>query len=102
MLAIAPFVFFATGFWNATTYDPVTGRESNPQEVTKTVVQTVEDPTTEVDIRQILLDPRINAQIGDEVTLTLQPAKCAGAVHPAHIPPPEGEQKRDADDQGGG
>ena len=74
VLAIAPFVFFATGFWDTSTYDPVTGRESNPQEVTKTVVQTVEDPATEVDIRQILLDPRINAQIGDVITLQLQPA----------------------------
>ena len=74
VMAIAPTIFFATGFWSTSTYHPVVGREANPPVVTKTVVQTVEDPATEVDIRQILLDPRTNAQIGEEVELVLQPA----------------------------
>lgn len=76
LLAIAPFVLFATGLWDSSTYDPVVGLEANPTTVEYTVVQTVEDPQSEIDLRRVLLDGRIpnNTLLGDTVVLPLQPA----------------------------
>lgn len=76
VLAIAPFIFFWTGFWDSPTYDPVVGLESEPTTVEYTVVQTVEDPSSEIDFRRVLLDGRIpnSTALGDVVTLPLQPA----------------------------
>lgn len=74
IMAIAPLVFFATGYWTSGTYDPVTGLERNPPIQTRTIVQEVEDPATEISVKQVLLDGRIDGNIGDVVEVPLQPA----------------------------
>ena len=76
IMAAMPTIFFATGFWNPATYDPVTGLELDPPTRTMTMVERISDPNTEIDRRAALLDGRIpdTLQIGDTFDLPLQPA----------------------------
>lgn len=76
IMAILPSVFFATGLWTTSVYDPVTGLELDPPTQPLTVVQEVTDPETEVDFQGLILDGNLpsNAQIGDVVFRKLQPA----------------------------
>ncbi len=74
LLAIAPTFLFRTGLWDTSTYDPVTGLESNPPVAALEIVQVVEDPATQIDIRQVLVDGRITGNLGDVVEVELQPA----------------------------
>ena len=74
LMALAPAIFFATGYWSLGTYNPVTGIELNPPVQTRTIVQVVEDVATEISLRQVLLDGRVSGNIGDVVEVPLQPA----------------------------
>ncbi len=75
LLAIAPTVLFATGIWDSSVYDPVTGLERNPPVKVMTVVNEIKDPATEIDMRHVLLDSRLTgAQVGDQVEIPQQPA----------------------------
>ncbi|MEX1270978.1 MAG: hypothetical protein WEB55_00845, partial [Acidimicrobiia bacterium] len=51
ILAILPTVFFATGYWTNSVYNPVTGLERNPPTATVTLVAEKTDPLTEIDLR---------------------------------------------------
>ncbi len=74
--AIMPTIFFATGFWSNSVYNPVSGLERNPQIAVVTLVEVKEDPLTEIDSLDMLLDQRIprDLQIGDTFERPLQPA----------------------------
>ena len=61
------------GAWEARTYDPVVGVELNPPTITRMVVNEVTDPDTEVSFREALLNDPL-AQVGQESTVSLQPA----------------------------
>lgn len=76
IMAVMPTILFATGFWTAAVYDPVTGLELDPPTRTMTMVERISDPDTEIDRRAALLDGRIpdTLQIGDTFDLPLQPA----------------------------
>ncbi len=74
LLAIAPTFLFGTGIWDTSTYDPVTGLESNPPSAQLEIVEVVDDPNTQIDIRQVLTDGRLNGDVGDLIDVELQPA----------------------------
>ena len=76
LLALLPSVFFATGYWTNSVYNPVTGLERNPPTVEVTLVAEKTDPLTEIDLRDLLLDQRIpqDLQIGETFLRPLQPA----------------------------
>ncbi len=74
LMALAPAVFFATGYWDSGTFDPVTGLELDPPSEFRTIVQKVENPDTEISVQQVLLDGRISGNVGDVVEVKLQPA----------------------------
>ncbi|HSJ28387.1 MAG TPA: ABC transporter permease [Acidimicrobiia bacterium] len=76
LAAIMPTIFFATGFWTNSVYNPVTGLERNPPTITVTLVEEKTDPLREIDMRDMLLDQRIpqDLQFGDTFDRPLQPA----------------------------
>lgn len=76
LLAVAPTILFATGIWDSSVYDPVTGLERNPPVKVMTVVNEITDPATEIDFRHVLLDNRIpnDITIGEQVEIPQQPA----------------------------
>jgi peptide/nickel transport system permease protein len=76
IMAMMPTIFFATGFWSNSVYNPVTGLERNPPTITVTLVEEKTDPLREIDLRDMLLDQRIpqDLQFGDTFDRPLQPA----------------------------
>lgn len=76
LMAIMPTIFFATGFWTTSVYDPVTGLELNPPTRTVTLVNEITDPNTQIDFKQLLLDQRLpqDLKVGESFDLPLQPA----------------------------
>lgn len=74
LLAVAPTFLFRTGLWDTSTYDPVTGLEANPPVVELEIVELVTDSSTQIDLRQVLVDARINGVLGDVIEVELQPA----------------------------
>jgi peptide/nickel transport system permease protein len=76
LAAILPTIFFATGYWTNSVYNPVTGLERNPPTITVTLVAEKTDPLREIDLRDMLLDQRIpdDLQIGETFDRPLQPA----------------------------
>ncbi len=74
--AILPTIFFATGYWSNSVYNPVSGLERNPPTVTVTFVEEVTDPLREIDALAVLIDQRIprDIQLGDTFERPLQPA----------------------------
>lgn len=76
IMAFMPTILFATNYWNASVYDPVTGLERNPPTVEVTLVAEKTDPLTEIDLRDLILDQRIpqDLQIGETFERPLQPA----------------------------
>ena len=69
IMAILPTVFFATGLWTTSVYDPVTGLELDPPTQPLTVVAEVTDPETEINFQGLILDGNLpsDAQLGDVV-----------------------------------
>jgi peptide/nickel transport system permease protein len=74
--ATLPTIFFATGYWSNSVYNPVSGLERNPPVVTVTYVEEVTDPLREIDAIGVLIDQRIprDIQLGDTFDRPLQPA----------------------------
>jgi peptide/nickel transport system permease protein len=58
--------------WNPTIYDPVTGYDAVVTEYT--VVETVSDPVTEIDLNTARLELNPTVDVGDVVTIPTQPA----------------------------
>lgn len=73
LMAILQPILIGTGVWSSSIYDPVVGNEPNAPTFVKTVVNEVNDPDTEISFREALLDDP-GTQIGDTVTVRLQPA----------------------------
>ena len=76
VMAIMPSIFFATGYWSTSVYDPVTGLELNPPTQTVTLVNEITDPASEIDLRGLILDQRLpqDLQLGETFERPLQPA----------------------------
>jgi peptide/nickel transport system permease protein len=76
LMAILPTVFFATGLWSTSVYDPVTGLELDPPTRSYTVVNEITDPETEIDFKRVLLDSNIpnDVAVGSVVEVKQQPA----------------------------
>jgi peptide/nickel transport system permease protein len=69
--------------WNPAIYDPVTGYDAVVTEYT--VVETVSDPVTEIDLNTARLELNPTVDVGDVVTIPTQPAPPSISGENAHF-----------------
>jgi peptide/nickel transport system permease protein len=69
--------------WNPAIYDPVTGYDAVVTEYT--VVETVSDPVTEIDLNTARLELNPTVNVGDVVTIPTQPAPPSISGENAHF-----------------